>query len=78
MNKLKEVLDEQGRRQTWLCQKIGRTMTAVNSWYHNKTQPSITMLFEIAEALNVEARELLASNEEFNNHETLKTNDKKA
>lgn len=59
MNRLKEVLDEQGRRQMWLCQQIGRTMTSVNAWCQNKAQPSVAILFKIAEVLGVEARELL-------------------
>lgn len=74
MNRLKEVLDEQGRRQKWLCQQIGRTMTAVNAWCQNKAQPSVTVLFKIAVVLGVEARELLMTMDEVDHKKLGKNN----
>jgi putative transcriptional regulator len=61
MNRIKEVLKEQGRTQKWLADKIGKSYVVVTNYCNNNTQPSILVLFEIAKALGVDARELLTS-----------------
>ncbi|MCB9268945.1 MAG: helix-turn-helix transcriptional regulator [Lewinellaceae bacterium] len=59
MNRIKEVLDAKGLTQIWLAKKLGKSYNMVNSYAKNRRQPSIEILFRIAEILNVEARELL-------------------
>lgn len=59
MNRIKEVLDEKGIKQIWLAEKLGKSYNMVNSYVQNRRQPSIECLYEIAEILNVEAKELL-------------------
>lgn len=59
MNRIKEVLDEKGIKQKWLAEKLGKSYNMVNSYVQNRRQPSIECLYEIAEILNVEAKELL-------------------
>ena len=59
MNRIKEVLKEQGRTQTWLAKKIGKSYVVVTKYCNNHTQPSIQILAEIAKALDVDVRELL-------------------
>lgn len=59
MNRIKEVLDEKRLTQIWLAEKLGKSYNMVNSYAKNRRQPSIEILFRIAEILNVEARELL-------------------
>lgn len=59
MNRIKEVLDEKGRTQIWLAEKLGKSYNMVNSYAKNRRQPSIEILFEIAKILQVEAKDLL-------------------
>ena len=59
MNRIKEILTEQGRTQTWLAKKISRSYVVTTNYCNNKTQPSLPILFKIASALKVDVRELL-------------------
>ncbi|GHC50601.1 repressor LexA [Ulvibacter litoralis] len=63
MNRIKEVLEEKGIKQTWLAEKLHKSYNMVNSYVQNRRQPSLEMLYEIANLLHVEARELLDSNQ---------------
>lgn len=58
-NRIKEVLLAQGRRQSWLAEKLDKSYVVVTNYCNNKTQPSIPVLFEIARILQVDVRELL-------------------
>lgn len=59
MNRIKEVLEEKGKTQTWLSEKLGKSYNMVNSYVQNRRQPSIEVLFDIASILKVDAKELL-------------------
>lgn len=59
MNRIKEVLKEQGRTQTWLAEKIEKSYVVVTNYCNNNAQPSIEILRKIAKVLNVDVRELL-------------------
>ncbi len=59
MNRIKEVLKEQGRTQTWLAEKIEKSYVVVTNYCNNNAQPSIEVLRKIATVLNVDVRELL-------------------
>jgi len=59
MNRIKEVLDEKGIKQTWLAEKLGKSYNMVNSYVQNRRQPSIEDLYKIGEILNIEAKDLL-------------------
>lgn len=61
MNRIKEVLKEQGRTQTWLAEKIGKSYVVVTNYCNNKAQPSIEVLIKIANVLDIDVRELLVS-----------------
>jgi transcriptional regulator with XRE-family HTH domain len=61
MNRIKEVLFQQERTQTWLADKIGKSYVVVTNYCNNKTQPSIPTLRKIARILDVDVRELLVS-----------------
>lgn len=61
MNRIKEVLTEQGRSQTWLADKINKSYVVVTNYCNNNTQPTIPVLIQIAKALDVDVRELLIS-----------------
>lgn len=62
-NRIKEVLDERGIKQTWLAERLGKSFCIVNSYVCNRRQPSLEVLFEIAKILNVEPKELIDSKE---------------
>jgi len=62
MNRIKEVLEEKGIKQTWLAEKLGKSYNMVNSYAQNRRQPSIEDLYRIAEILNVNPKDLLNEN----------------
>ena len=62
MNRIKEVLEERGIKQTWLAERLGKSFCMVNSYVCNRRQPSLEVLFEIAKILNVDTKDLLSSN----------------
>lgn len=59
MNRIKEVLEEKGRTQTWLSEKLGKSYNMVNSYVQNRRQPSIEVLFNVARLLKVDPKDLL-------------------
>ena len=61
MNRIKEVLEERGIKQTWLAEKLGKSFCIVNSYVCNRRQPSLDGLFEIAKILNIDPKELIVS-----------------
>ena len=63
MNRIKEVLEKKGIKQIWLAEQLGKSYNMVHSYAQNKRQPSIECLYEIAEILNIEAKELLINRE---------------
>ena len=65
MNRIKEVLEEKGIKQTWLAEKIGKSFSQTNAYVCNRRQPSIELLDEIASLLGVEAKDLLVDNIEL-------------
>ena len=65
MNRIKEVLEEKGIKQTWLAEKIGKSFSQTNAYVCNRRQPSIELLSEIASLLGVEAKDLLVDNIEL-------------
>ncbi len=58
-NRIKSVLADKDKTNLWLAEKLGKNKSTVSKWCTNDQQPTIETLFEIAEALGVEARELL-------------------
>lgn len=68
MNRIKEVLEDKGIKQTWLAEKLGKSFNMVNSYVQNRRQPNLELLYKIADLLQVEAKELLVSNEDANIH----------
>ncbi len=59
INRIKVVLAEQGKTNRWLAEAIGKNEATVSRWCSNKAQPSIDVFRQIAEALDVDVRELL-------------------
>jgi putative transcriptional regulator len=64
MNRIKEVLDEKGIKQIWLAEKLGKSYNMVNGYVKNRREPTLTLLNQIAEILDVDVKELIISNKE--------------
>lgn len=64
MNRIKEVLEEKGIKQTWLADKLGKSYNMVNAYVQNRQQPRLETLFEIAKILGVDPKELIESGNE--------------
>ena len=65
MNRIKEVLEEKGIKQTWLAEKLGKSFAMVNAYACNRRQPSLEVLFEIAEILNIDVAKLLVTKKDL-------------
>ena len=59
MNRIKEVLEEKGIKQTWLADRLGKSYNIVNGYVQNRQQPRLEILYQIADILEVEISELL-------------------
>lgn len=68
MNKIKEVIEKKGIKQTWLADQLGKSYNMVNGYVHNRHQPSIETLYKIATILSVEVEELLVSVKDYKNN----------
>jgi len=78
MNRIKEVLEEKGIKQTWLADKLGKSYNMVNSYVQNRQQPRLEVLYKIAELLQVSPKDLLIeSDNEINNKYCVDSNPKK-
>lgn len=59
MNRIKEVLEEKGIKQTWLAEKLEKSYNMVNGYVQNRQQPRLEVLYEIAKILDVNPKDLL-------------------
>lgn len=60
-NRIKVVLVEKGHTNKWLAEILAKDPATVSKWCTNSSQPSIELLFKIAEALDVDVKDLLRS-----------------
>ncbi|WP_286861660.1 helix-turn-helix domain-containing protein [Proteiniphilum sp. UBA5510] len=65
MNRIKEILDEKGIKQTWLAEQLGKSFNMVNAYAQNRHQPPMDVLYKIAEILNVEVADLLVAKKDL-------------
>jgi len=59
MNRIKEILEEKGIKQTWLAEQLEKSYSIVNGYVQNRQQPRLEVLYEISKILDVEVAELL-------------------
>jgi transcriptional regulator with XRE-family HTH domain len=64
MNRIKEILNEKGIKQTWLAEKLGKSFKIVNAYACNRQQPPIETLYRIAEILQVSVKDLLTEDKD--------------
>ena len=61
-NRIKAVLAENRKTNLWLSSELQVNRTTVSKWCTNEVQPTMESLFRIADALEVNVRDLLVSN----------------
>ena len=61
INRLKVVLAEKKRTNKWLAKTLDKDPATVSKWCTNSSQPDLKTLFAIAEALEVNPRDLIAA-----------------
>ena len=64
MNRIKIILQSQGRSQKWLSEKLGKSYNMVNAYVQNRRQPRLEVLRKIADILEVDIQDLILSNNE--------------
>ena len=62
MNRIKEFLAVKGMSQTDLAHRLGKSFNTVNLCAANKVQPPLPVLYQIADILKVDVRDLLIPN----------------
>ena len=60
-NRLKVVLAEQQKTGKWLAGQIGKSNCTVSKWCSNSFQPDLKTLNEIANALEIDVKDLIVS-----------------
>lgn len=58
-NKIKAVLAEKNVTGKELAKFLGRTESTISRWCTNDIQPSIPIMYEIADYLNIDVKKLL-------------------
>ena len=61
MNRIKEVLEEKGIKQVWLAEKLGKSYNMLNGYVQNRQQPRLEILNKIADIIDIDIKELIAS-----------------
>ena len=61
-NRIKAVLADKQKTSKWLAEQVGRSRATVSRWCSNQMQPPLEVLYEVADALEVDVRELLVPN----------------
>jgi putative transcriptional regulator len=61
-NRIKAVLAENRKTNLWLSAELQVNRTTVSKWCTNEVQPKMESLFRIADALEVNVRDLLVTN----------------
>ena len=58
-NRIREVLRQRKISNKWLAEKLEKDQITVSRWCRNVQQPSLPTLFQIAELLAVQPKDLL-------------------
>ena len=62
LNRIKVVMAEKDKTGLWLSEQIGKSNTTVSKYLNKRVQPDLKTLNEIANALDVDVKDLLVSN----------------
>jgi putative transcriptional regulator len=58
-------MEKIGIKQTWLCERLGKSYFPKNGYFQNSHQPQLEVLFDIAKLLEVSPKSLIA---DYNNN----------
>ena len=58
-NRIKIALLERQKTGKWLGEQLGKSDVTISRWTSNSSQPSIEILYDIADVLEMDARDLL-------------------
>lgn len=64
INRIKVVLVEKKKTNKWLAEKLKKDPATVSKWCTNTSQPALDMLVRIANALDVDVKDLINSTKE--------------
>lgn len=59
LNRIKTILIEKNKTNKWLADKLAKNTATVSRWCTNDNQPSLETLYQIAQLLDVDIRELI-------------------
>ena len=62
INRLRIVMEQKEKTGMWLGKKIGKSNCTVSKYMNQRVQPDLRTLYDIANALHVDVRDLLVSN----------------
>ena len=61
-NRIKVILADQEKTGIWLGKQIGKSNTTVSKYINQRVQPDLITLNAIANALDVDVKDLIVSN----------------
>ena len=64
LNRIKVMLAERNQTNKWLAEQVGKDPATVSKWVTNTSQPSLEMIFKIAEVLKCNYTDLIRDVEE--------------
>jgi transcriptional regulator with XRE-family HTH domain len=64
LNRIKVMLAERNQTNKWLAEQVGKDPATVSKWVTNASQPSLEMIFKIAEVLKCNYTDLIRDVEE--------------
>ena len=59
LNRLKVILAEKKKTNTWLAEQLGCAPTTVSKWCTNSSQPSLETIEKISNLLDIDYTELI-------------------
>ena len=59
LNRIKVVLAEKKRTNKWLAEQLGKDPANISKWCTNTAQPSLELLLQMAECLDVDIKDLV-------------------
>ena len=62
LNRIKVVLVEHNKTGKWLADELGKSTCTISKWCQNTIQPDLKTLNLIANALQIDVKDLIVSN----------------
>jgi len=61
LNRIKGALADKGKTNLWLAEKLDKDKSTISKWCTNDQQPTLETLFDIADVLGIDVKDLLVS-----------------